>query len=347
MEKKKKRNLLVLATGILLLAAIGAGTLAYLWFGPQFHPDRTVYIYIDTDDTVDSIYNKIETQAPLNTFARTGFRWMVHYRHYEQHVHTGRYAIRPGESIYHVLSRLLRGYQEPMNLVVGSVRQLDRLAQHIGRQLMTDSADIATLWADSARMAAWGYNRQTLPALFIPNTYQVYWNMSVERFFERVQAEHNRFWNDERKNKAKTMGMTLEEVCTLASIVEEETNNNAEKPMVAGLYMNRLHRRIPLQADPTIKFALQEFGLRRILNAHLKVDSPYNTYRHIGLPPGPIRIPTPVGIDAVLNYVHHNYIYMCAKEDFSGTHNFSSTYSEHLKNARKYRAALNKRKIFS
>lgn len=346
MEKKKKRNLLVLATGILLLAAIGAGTLAYLWFGPQFHPDRTVYIYIDTDDTVDSIYNKIETQAPLNTFARTGFRWMVHYRHYEQHVHTGRYAIRPDESIYHVLSRLLRGYQEPMNLVVGSVRQLDRLAQHIGRQLMTDSADIATLWADSARMAAWGYNRQTLPALFIPNTYEVYWDMSAKDFLQRMAKEHERFWNKERRDKAQALGMTPTEIATLASIVEEETNDKAEKPIVAGLYINRLHQGMPLQADPTVRFAVGDFGKQRITYADLSIESPYNTYLHTGLPPGPIRIATPEGLDAVLNYTRHNYLYMCAKEDFSGRHNFASNYGEHLRNARRYQQELNKRKIF-
>lgn len=211
---------------------------------------------------------------------------------------------------------------------------------------MIDSTEIAGLMNDSAFQQKLGYNKETLPCLFIPETYQVYWDMSAEEFFERMQKEHQKFWNQERLDKATAIGMTLTEVCTLASIVEEETNNNPEKPMVAGLYINRLHTGMPLQADPTIKFALQDFGLRRITNAHLAVKSPYNTYINAGLPPGPIRIPSPIGLDAVLNHTKHNYLYMCAKEDFSGTHNFASNYAEHMKNARKYWNALNERKIF-
>ena len=161
-----------------------------------------------------------------------------------------------------------------------------------------------------------------------------------------MKKEHNRFWNQSRRAKADSLSMTPVEVAILASIVEEETNNRQEKPMVAGLYINRLRIGIPLQADPTVKFALQDFSLRRITNAHLNFPSPYNTYLNVGLPPGPIRIPSPAGIDAVLNYARHNYIYMCAKEDFSGTHNFASTYAEHMQNARKYWNMLNKRKIF-
>ena len=161
-----------------------------------------------------------------------------------------------------------------------------------------------------------------------------------------MKDEHERFWNKDRLSQATAIGMTPEEVSTLASIVEEETNNNEEKPMVAGLYINRLHQDMPLQADPTIKFALQDFGLRRITNENLKVNSPYNTYINTGLPPGPIRIPSKKGIDSVLNYTKHNYIYMCAKEDFSGTHNFASNYADHMANARKYWKALNERKIF-
>lgn len=233
-----------------------------------------------------------------------------------------------------------------MNLTIGSVRTLDKLARNVGRQLMIDSAEIAKVMNDSVYQKQLGYNKETMACLFIPETYQVYWDMSVEDFFNRMQKEHRKFWNQERLQKATTIGMTPAEVCTLASIVEEETNNNQEKPMVAGLYINRLHADMPLQADPTIKFALQDFGLRRITNAQLTIDSPYNTYQNTGLPPGPIRIPSPIGLDAVLNYTKHNYIYMCAKEDFSGTHNFASNYTDHMKNARKYWNALNERKIF-
>ena len=161
-----------------------------------------------------------------------------------------------------------------------------------------------------------------------------------------MEKEHERFWNKDRRDKAQALGMTPIEVATLASIVEEETNASPEKPIVAGLYINRLHRGMPLQADPTVRFAVGDFERQRITHADLSINSPYNTYLHAGLPPGPIRIATPQGLDAVLNYARHNYLYMCAKEDFSGRHNFASNYAEHLRNARRYQQALNKRKIF-
>lgn len=345
MQKKKKRILFGVLAFLLLIGIACAGTIYYLLFAPQFHPAKTAYVYIDRDDTADSIYNKVEKAGNPGNF--TGFRWMARWRDYPRQIHTGRYAIRPNENVYHVFSRLYRGYQEPMNLTIGSVRTVDRLVRSVGKQLMVDSAEIARVMNDSAVLQRLGYTPETLPCLFIPETYQVYWDMSAEDFLERMQKEHRKFWNRERLDKAASIGLTPEEVCTLASIVEEETNNNAEKPMVAGLYINRLHSGMPLQADPTIKFALQDFGLRRITNAHLNIDSPYNTYLNPGLPPGPIRIPSPVGLDAVLNYTRHNYLYMCAKEDFSGTHNFASNYSDHMKNARKYWKALNERKIFN
>ena len=341
---KKKRIVIGTFLALILIGAIGAGTGYYYLFAPQFHPKKTAYIHIDRDDTIDSICNKLKNKGnPKNL---TGFHWLAQYREYPQNIRTGRYAIRPKENVYHVFSRLYRGYQEPMNLTIGSVRTLDKIARSAGKQLMIDSAEIARTMNDSAFLQKIGYTTETMPSLFIPNTYQVYWDMSVEEFFERMQKEHQKFWNQERLAKATAIGLTAAEVSTLASIVEEETNNNQEKPMVAGLYINRLHAGMPLQADPTVKFALQDFGLRRITNAHLEINSPYNTYLNTGLPPGPIRIPSPIGLDAVLNYTKHNYIYMCAKEDFSGTHNFASNYAEHVKNARKYWNALNERKIF-
>lgn len=345
MKKKTKRILIGSAASLFLIGAVCAGIFYYYIFYPQFHPQKTAYIYIDRDDTTDSIYNKVKEKGHPKSF--TGFLWMARWKNYTSaDIHTGRYAIRRGENAYHVFSRLYRGYQEPVNLTIGNVRTLDRLARSVGKQLMIDSAEIDLAMNDSALRQKMGYTKETLPCLFIPDTYQVYWNMSVDEFFARMQKEHEKFWNQERLAKATTLGMTPEEVSTLASIVEEETNNTAEKPMVAGLYINRLHKGMPLQADPTIKFALQDFGLRRITNVHLNVDSPYNTYLHAGLPPGPIRIPSPTGIDAVLNHVKHDYLYMCAKEDFSGTHNFASNYADHMKNARKYWNALNERKIF-
>lgn len=341
---KKKKILLSILIGVVLLCAIGGGTVYYYLLAPQFHPDKTVYVYVDRDDTADSIYNKIKQTGHSSNFS--GFRWMAKYRDFDKNIHTGRYAIRPKDNVYHVFNRFFRGHQEPVNLTIGSVRTLDRLARSIGKQLMIDSLEIAQQLFDSTFQQKMGYNIATIPCLFIPETYQVYWDMSVENLFKRIKTEHERFWNKDRLAQATAIGMTPEEICTLASIVEEETNNNEEKPMVAGLYINRLHSDMPLQADPTIKFALQDFGLRRISNENLKVDSPYNTYVNTGLPPGPIRIPSKKGIDSVLNYTKHDFIYMCAKEDFSGTHNFASNYADHMANARKYWKALNERKIF-
>ena len=310
MTKKKVlfSSLLILAVACVLCLGIGY----QLLLAPQFHPEKKVHIYIDRDDTTDSVYHKLrQTAAPGNL---TGLRWAARLKQYPEHVKTGRYAILPDDNAYHVLGRLLRGHQEPMNLVIGSVRTLDRLARNVGNQLMIDSAEIMQALRDTARWSRQGYTPETLPSLFIPETYQVYWDMDTEDFLARMTKEHDRFWNPSRRAKADSLGMTPAEVATLASIVEEETNNRQEKPMVAGLYINRLRAGIPLQADPTVKFALQDFTLRRITNAHLEFPS--------------------------------NYIYMCAKEDFSGTHNFASTYAEHMQNARKYWNALNKRKIF-
>ena len=210
---------------------------------------------------------------------------------------------------------------------------------------MFDSTAINEFLTNKVYIEHIGYTTATFPTLIIPNTYEFYWNIEPEQFMIRMIREHKKFWNKERLAKAKAINMTPEEVATLASIVDEETNNNNEKPIVAGLYINRLKRNIPLQADPTIKFAIGDFSRKRILNADLQIESPYNTYKNTGLPPGPIRIASIAGIESVLNHAKHNYIYMCAKEDFSGTHNFATTLSEHNANARRYQAALNKLNI--
>ena len=341
----KTKNIFFTIIALMIIIVCGIGILYHYLFAPQFYPTKAVYVYVDRDDNLDSVYNKVKSNCNPRNF--TVFRCMAQYKKYASNIHTGCYVIHPNENVYHVFSRLYRGYQEPVNLTIGSVRTLNRLAGSVGRQLMIDSTEIATLINDTNFQRQLGYSAETIPALFIPNTYEVYWNMTAQDFVERMQKENRRFWNQSRIQKAQALNMTPIEVATLASIVEEETNNSAEKPDVAGLYINRLHRGMPLQADPTIKFALQNFTLRRITNADLNVNSPYNTYLNLGLPPGPIRIASPAGLDAVLNYTRHDYIYMCAKEDFSGTHNFASNYSDHLKNARKYWNALNKRKIFN
>ena len=341
MEKKTKKRLIIAILGILLFGIAGVAHIYYYFFAPPFQITETAYIYIDRDDDVDSVYHKIaETGNPKQMH---GFESLVRYQGYT--LKTGRYAIKPADNMRYLHRRLSMGYQTPVKLTIGSVRTLDRMARNVSRQLMIDSTEVATLLNDTAYIREIGYTKETLPALFIPNTYEVYWDMSAEDFMARMQKEHKAYWNEKRMKQAEAIGLTPIEVATLASIVEEETANQAEKPMVAGLYINRLKRGMLLQADPTVKFSLQEFGLKRILFKHLEVDSPYNTYKYAGLPPGPIRVPSYQGLESVLNYTKHNYIYMCAKEDFSGTHNFAVTSAQHAANARKYQQALNRKGI--
>jgi UPF0755 protein len=341
---KKKKTWLY---GLLVLLALGTaavGGVGYLFFAPQFHPKHTVYVLVDGDDTSDSVQYKLKSVGHGQNLL--GMEWAVLYKQYGQHLRTGRYAIDPGDNVYEVFSRLFLGHQTPMKLVVGNPRTVPQLVAHIGQQLMVDSIDIASQLADTTLLAQMGYDEQTLPALFVPDTYEIYWNISARQFVNRMQQEHNRYWNQTRLARATAIGLSATEVATLASIVEEESNKKDERPLIAGLYINRLQKGMPLQADPTIKFALHNFGLRRITSADLHVDSPYNTYTHTGLPPGPIRIASKQAMESVLNYTHHNYIYMCAREDFSGYHNFASNYADHQANARKYWKALNERKIF-
>lgn len=327
-----------------------AALVYYYFFSPLSKLAETAYVYIDDDDNADSVTTKLSAMATRHGL--NAFSTLARHTHYGGHIKTGRYAISPSEGAFVVFRHLKNGMQTPVNLTVPSVRTTKRLSAELAKHLMLDSADIADALTDSAICAKYGYDTATIACLFIPNTYDVYWNIPIEKLLARMEKESKAFWNTERTTKAKALKLTPVEVITLASIVDEETANNGEKPMVAGMYYNRLMLRnaeypegMPLQADPTIKFAWQDFSLRRIYHKLLTIDSPYNTYRYAGLPPGPIRIPSIAGIDAVLNLKHHDYLYMCAKEDFNGTHNFALTYKEHLANAAKYTKALNARGI--
>lgn len=314
--------------------------LIYYYFFSSFSKEPTTqYVYIDNDDTVDSIYTKLSPIA--STHSMTGFRTLVRHSTYGENIKTGRYAVKAGEGAFKVFRHLKSGMQSSVNLTIPSVRTLDKLAGTLSQHLMLDSATLYHALTDQATCQKYGYDTLTIACMFIPNTYDIYWNIPLDKFLGRMQKENKKFWNFEREQKAKGMGMSENQVYTMASIIDEETANNGEKPMIAGMYYNRLKAGMPLQADPTIKYALKQFELKRIYNNMLYIKSPFNTYKNIGLPPGPIRIPSVAGIDAVLDHVHHDYLYMCAKEDFSGTHNFAKTYTEHMQNAHKYSEALN------
>ena len=340
-----KKHLLILSASVLILLGITtiAGYKVYdTFFTPAFHIAGQSRIFIDRDDTPDSVSHKV--QEVLSPRSIKAFNCLMQHEGYEQ-ITPGCYAFDASDNLRVAVRRLGLGWQSPVRLIVPSVRTLDRMAQSLSKQLMIDEEEIMECLSDHQYIDSLGYTMATLPALFIPNTYEVYWNISVDNLIQRFQKEYANYWNNERKEKASTLGLSPIEVATLASIVDEETAVNAEKPIVAGLYLNRLQRGMLLQADPTVKFATGDPTLRRILNKHLTIDSPYNTYLYKGLPPGPIRIPSMVALESVLNPTKHNYLYMCAKEDFSGTHNFATTLTQHNANARRYQQALNKRGI--
>ena len=336
-----KAKYLLIAAVVCLLAILGLG---YYFFLTTFSAASEVrYVLIDDDDTIDSVMTKLRPIATEHGLS--GFSTLIRHTDYADDPRTGRYAIEPDMSTWEVMRKLKNGHQQALMLTIPESRTMEKLAGALSRRLMMDSVEISAALIDEPYCERWGYDTCTIAALFVPNTYEVYWNVTLDHFMERMVKEHDNFWTPERRSKAEAAGLTPNEVCTLASIIDEETANNDEKPMIAGMYLNRLHTGMPLQADPTVKFALKDFGLRRIYHDMLFFDSPYNTYRNLGLPPGPIKIASVKGIDAVLNYVKHNYLYMCAKEDFSGSHNFAVTYGEHLRNAAKYAKALNERGI--
>lgn len=340
MNKQRIKKVVLWGGGALLVVA----ALAYWLFLTPFSSVKgEAYIYIDDDDTRDSVYAKLETEGSARQMA--GLKTMAALTGYGDNIRPGRYAVGEGINTLTLCRHLKSGRQTPLMLTIPSVRTMDNLAARLSKVLAVDSAGLAQAFRDEALCQRYGCDTATLAALFIPNTYEVFWTITPEELLARMQKESDAYWTSERRSQAEAAGLTPTEVITLASIVDQETANNAEKPIVAGMYLNRLRQGMKLQADPTVKFALKNFGLRRILHQHLTVDSPYNTYRYEGLPPGPIAIPAMSSIEAVLNYAHHDYIYMCAKEDFSGTHNFARTYEEHLLNAQKYAKALNDRGI--
>ena len=340
MKTLDSRIYLYIATfGILMILALAA----FYAFTPVSKSDEVQYLFIDDDDTQDSVIVKLKTFS--HTAGMTGLNTLIRHSSYGDNIHTGRYAIQPREGAFTTFRRLKNGQQSSISLHIPEFRTMDRLAGFLSRKLMLDSITIADALYSQETCQKLGYDTCTISAMFIPDTYDIYWNVSLDGLLKRMLREHDRFWKGDREDKAANMNMTPIEVATRASIIDEETANNEEKPMIAGMYLNRLKQNMPLQADPTIKFALKRFELRRIYNSLLNTDSPYNTYKYPGLPPGPIRIPTVAGIDAVLNHVEHDYLYMCAKEDFSGTHNFARTYQEHLQNAERYSKALNERGI--
>ena len=258
----------------------------------------------------------------------------------------GHYVVKDGMNVIEIVRMLKLGLQTPVNVTMNNVKIPAQLAGKLSKQLEADSTELLAVLTDKALAKKMGFaSPLTMFSIFLPNTYEFYWTVKPQEFVERMYKEYKRFWTEERDAKRKRSGLSRIEVATLASIVYEETRKVDEMPRVAGVYINRLKKGMPLQADPTIKYAMQDFGLRRILKSYLKTPSPYNTYINKGLPPSPICMPSVEAIDAVLNFEKHEYLYFCARHTFDGYHNFAKSYSQHLENARLYQRELNKRKI--
>lgn len=340
--QKKGKDIGCLVIVLLLLASITVPIYRF-YKKAGFFPEKTTYVYIDNNTRFDQLVKFLTDSAGASKIEV--FELIAEAADYEDNLKTGRYAVTPGMSSLELLNVLRRGQQTPTRITFNNIRFLEDLAKRLDEQLMFTADDIMVRLTDPAYCDSLGFNTETIRAMFIPNTYEVYWNISPDRFLERMKKEYDTFWDEKKRAQAEAIGLTPVEVAILASIVEEETAVADEYPVVAGLYINRLHRGMLLQADPTVKYAVGDFMLQRVLYAHLEIDSPYNTYIYAGLPPGPLRIPTIQGLNAVLNYTKHNYLYMVAKEDFSGRHNFATTLTEHNRNANRYRTELNRRNI--
>lgn len=339
----KKRILYAIL--IIVIIGIGLAIYGYSIISTGFDINKTVYVYIDESKDYDILLKELQDSAKVSNISN--FDLLASTMGYKDNMKTGRYAVTADMTIYDLVKKLRRGDQTPIKLRFNNIRTKEELAKRISDQLMINEDDLMEELDSSSRCQELGFTIDDVVAMFIPNTYELYWDVSMNDFLQRMKKEYVRFWNEERLAKAKEIGLSPVEVSTLASIVEEECMFSDEYATVAGLYLNRLRSGQFLQADPTVKFAVGDFSLRRILNKHLEVNSPYNTYKNAGLPPGPIRIPSIKGIDSVLNYAKHDYLYMCAKEDFSGRHNFAKTFAEHQVNAIKYRNALNQRGIMN
>ncbi|MEE4177148.1 MAG: endolytic transglycosylase MltG [Bacteroides sp.] len=346
-RRKKSRiiKLLALAGALLLVVGLVAGYMAYVAIlKPNVHTDRPfTYLYIPTGSTFEDVKGILLSEEMIQN--EKTFEWVAEKKNYPNRVLPGRYKIFNDMGNNELVNLLRSGAQEPVNVTFNNIRTREQLAGVISSYLEADSLSILELLNDEAVMQEYGLNRETAMLLFIPDTYEFFWNTSARQLLDRMHREYDAFWNTRRRRQAERIGMSPVEVGIMASIVRQETSKPDEMQRIAGVYVNRIQRNIPLQADPTIVFAVGDFSLNRVLHRHLEIDSPYNTYKNTGLPPGPISLPEPHIIDAVLNFEDHEYVFFCARDDFSGYHAFAKTYAEHLANARRYQRALNERRI--
>ncbi len=347
---KKKTSFIKLFFYSFFTFTVIAGLIAFSYYNKiyidntQIMTGKKFYLYIPTGADYNNVIDSLTKYKVLKN--KESFIWLSEKKKYKK-IRPGRYEITNGMSNNQLINMLRAGLQKPVKLTFNNIRTKEELAGKISKILEFDSLSLLNLLNNQDFLKPYNFTPETVISMFIPNTYEFYWNSSPESFFKKMNKEYKKFWTKERLAKAKKMNMSPLQISTLASIVQaEQSRHNDEKAKVAGLYINRLKKGMLLQSDPTIVYAIGDFSIRRILNKDKEIDSPYNTYKYKGLPPAPINLPEISSIDAVLNYEKHSYIYMCAKEDFSGYHNFSKTIAQHNIYARRYQRALNQKKIW-
>ena len=334
----RKKILYILLVPAALVVLVGLTALVQ-FKGGAVRAEYDLYVGSDSD------YGQLADSLMPRLRHRAAFRYYARRIDLASTFKPGHYTLSRGMNVIRIARMLKLGLQTPVRVTVNNVRTPAQLAQKLAPQLEADSAALMEVFTSRKVAAELGFDSVTFFSMFIPDSYELYWTVSPQEFVARMKREYDRFWTPERDRLRKRSGLSRLGVMTLASIVYEETRQSDEMPRVAGVYVNRLNKGILLQADPTVKYAMQDFGLKRILYKHLKYESPYNTYLHKGLPPSPICMPGKNAIDAVLNYEKHDYIFFCARPTFDGYHNFARTLDEHMKNARAYSEELNRRNI--
>lgn len=342
----KKKQLIA---GFMIVFAVMLSSFSFYGYQILFTPnilvdqdERFVAIYDGT--TFKELQNQLYEEHIVNDLV--SFSLMAKLMHLDEQLKTGMYLLKSNMSNIDAIRLLRAGLQSPVKLTFNSVRKIEELAPKLTANLQMDSTEMAPFLLSDSVARVYGFDSHTFISMFLPNTYEVYWTASPMDVLDRMKKEYDRFWNAERSQKAEALGLTKAEATTLASIVDAETNRMDEAPNIAGVYLNRLAKGYPLQADPTLVYAIGDFSIRRILLKDRDFESPYNTYKYKGLPPGPINMPSIAAIEAVLNHEDHRYLYFCAKDDFSGYHTFAKTLKEHNVNAKKFQHALNQQRIY-
>lgn len=351
MAKTKKRKALLWLFFLIGLLALIGGSFAYRYyqwiFDTNVDPEQegAVYVHVPTGGTYKGLLDTLRARKLLRDMQ--SFRWVAGQKELKGSLHPGKYSIRKGMSNNELVNMFRGGVEETLDITFNLIRTKAELAGKATRHIELDSAELLKGLKDPQLAKEYGFTPEAFLIMFIPNTYEFYWDVSLGGFLDRMKKEYERFWTEKRTDKARQIGLSKGEVSILASIVEaEQSQNPSERPKVARLFLNRLDKGMKLESDPTLVYAIGDFSIRRVLDKDRDIDSPYNTYRYKGLPPGPIRLPAQRSIDAVLNAPDHNYLYMCAKPGPSGLHNFAISYSQHLENARKYQAWLNEKGVY-